>query len=58
MYHKIMIYLTYIKLLIDFQKVSCTAKVIDIDNPVEVSGGKTKQDLRISDSSGSIRLTV
>ena len=42
----------------DFQKLSCTAKVVDIDDPLEVSGGETKQDLTISDSLGSIRLTV
>ena len=43
---------------VDFQKVSCTAKVLNTDEPVQVSGGKTKQDITISDSSGCIRLTV
>ena len=43
---------------VDFQKVSCTAKVLNTDEPVWVSGGKTKQDTTISDSSGCIRLTV
>ena len=39
-------------------KVSCTAKVLNTDEPVQVSGGKTKPDIIISDSSGCIRLTV
>ena len=43
---------------VDFQQVSCTAKVLSVDEPMQVSGGKRKQDITISDSSGSIRLTV
>ena len=42
---------------VDFQ-VSCTAKVLNTDEPVQVSGSKIKQDITISDSSGCIRLTV
>ena len=35
---------------VDFQQVSCTAKVLSVDEPMQVSGGKNKQDITISDS--------
>ena len=44
--------------IVDFQKVSCIAKILNVNEPMEVSGGKKKQDMTISDSTGNIRLTV
>ena len=33
-------------------------QILNVNEPMEVSGGKKKQDTTISDSTGSIRLTV
>ena len=58
MFHKISTYLTYKTVDFPIKGVMYSYKVLNTDEPVEVSGGKTKQDITISDSSGCIRLTV
>ena len=40
-----------------YEKISCSAKVIKIDEPLKVSGGITKQDTVIADDTGAIKLT-
>ena len=42
----------------NFDKVSFSAKVIHVNNPIHVSGGKIKQDVTVADPHGSVRLTV
>ena len=44
--------------IVPFQKITCTIKVVEISTPLEVSGGKKKQDVTIADTSGTIRLTL
>ena len=38
--------------------MSFSAKVIHVNNPIHVSGGKIKQDVTVADPHGSVRLTV
>ena len=41
-----------------YEKISCSNKVIKIDEPLKVSGGITKQDTVIADDTGAIKLTL
>ena len=41
-----------------FDKVCVDVKVIDIEQPVKVSGGKTKQDVTIADASSAARVSL
>ena len=41
-----------------YQRVVCEVKVIRVDEEMVVSGGMRKQDVVISDSTGTGRLTV
>ena len=36
--------------LVTFQRVTCEAKVVSVDEVEEVSGGKKKQDVLLGDS--------
>ena len=42
----------------DFQRVSVDIKVVDIHEPIQVTGGKCKQDMTVSDSTATARLTL
>ena len=44
--------------IFDFQRVSVYIKVISITKPLTVTGGKTKQDIIISDATATSRLTL
>ena len=44
--------------LASFQRVVVEAKVVRVDDSMEVTGGKVKQDILIGDSTGTGRLTV
>ena len=44
--------------MVQYQRVIVEGKVVELDKVKEVSGGKKKQDMVVSDSSGSIRLTI
>ena len=44
--------------LVTFQRVTCEAKVVSVDEVEEVSGGKKKQDVLLGDSTGTLRLTL
>lgn len=44
--------------LVCFQRVSVEVKVTRVEDPLEVTGGKKKQDVIVGDSSGSARVTV
>ena len=52
------IQLSEINNLINFQRITCQVKVLSIQSPVEVPGGKKKQDIMIGDSSGTTKLTI
>ena len=41
--------------LVSFQRVTCDVKVLDVDEAMEVAGGKRKQDLLVSDDTGTAR---
>ena len=41
-----------------FQRVSVAVKVLQIEEPIEVNGGKRKQDILVGDSSATTRFTV
>ena len=41
--------------LVAFQKVTCSIKVTNVDDPLEVLGGKKKQDILIADDTGTAR---
>ena len=43
--------------LVTFQMVAVEVKVLQVDDPLVVSGGKNKQDLIVGDSSGTTRVT-
>ena len=42
----------------DFQRISLDIKVVYTEKPLEVTGGKRKQDVIISDDTGTARLTL
>ena len=50
--------LNEIEKLVNFQRVTCDVKVLSVERPVEVPGGKHKQDVVIADASGTVKLTV
>ena len=44
--------------LAQFQRVSVAVKALRLDDPIQLTSGKRKQDVIVSDSTGSIRLTL
>ena len=44
--------------LTQFQLVTVLVKVICIDEPIEVPGGKMKQDVQVGDSTATARVTL
>ena len=52
------IQLTDLPRITNFQRVSTNVKVIAINEPLNVSGGKTKQDITVADSTSTSRLTL
>ncbi len=42
----------------DFQRVTVAVKAVRVDQPVHVVGGKRKQEIMLSDSSGKSKLTL
>lgn len=42
----------------EFQKITVDVKVVVVNEPVTVTGGKTKQDLVVADSTSTARLTL
>lgn len=47
-----------VKNLVAFQRGTCMAKVVTVDDAEEVTGGRKKQDLLVGDVSGAVRLTL
>ena len=50
--------LSRLETLAAFQRVLVEGKVVGVDDAVEVSGGKKKQDIVVGDASGTARVTV
>lgn len=44
--------------LTQFQCATVSAKAIRVEEPIEVTGGKMKQDVLVGDRSGTARLTI
>lgn len=53
-----MIVLEELPQLTQFQRVTVLVKVICIDEPIEVPGGKMKQDVQVGDSTATARVTL
>ena len=41
-----------------FDKMSITAKVLQVQPPTKVSGGLTKQDVTVADSTAAVKITL
>ena len=41
--------------LVSFQRITCDVKVLHVDEAMEVTGGKKKQDLCVGDDTGTAR---
>ena len=41
--------------LVSFQRVTCDVKVVQVDEAMEVAGGKRKQDFLVGDDTGTAR---
>ena len=52
------IMLKQLEQLVAFQRVTVEVKALHVEEVMEVSGGKKKQDVTVGDSSGTARLTV
>lgn len=50
--------LSKVQNIAQFQRVTVDVKVLSVDTPVEVSGGKTKQDTVVADKTGTSRFTI
>lgn len=51
------IFLEELPQLMQFQHVTVLVKVIYVDEPNEVPGGKMKQDVQVGDSTGTVQVT-
>ena len=47
-----------VKELASFERVTVQEKAVRVDDSIDVSGGKRKQDILVADASGNVRLTV
>ena len=50
--------LNKIEKLVNFHCVTCYIKVLSVEKPMEVPGGKRKQDIIVANGWGKIKLTM